>query len=78
VTTAVPAGGSFRLYVPTADTLGNTLYADDLGTGVADGDYLPCEPEPGETVLLASLDRVKCRLFHGNNHYIAPAMIEIS
>ena len=39
---------------------------------------MPCEPEPGDLVLLPVSGDLRCKLFHGGSHISKPAMIDIT
>lgn len=75
----IPLGGFVRIYFPTEDMWGNQLFEDDLGTGLADGQYIPCQEEPSDPNLVSILDRIiNCKLYLGSSSIAKPAYVEMT
>lgn len=76
-TTLIPNYGYIRVYFPTEDTWGNSLYSNDLGTGLTNGEKIPCQEYPGSTGLVA-LTTLTCKLYHGGASITKPAFVELT
>ena len=78
--TLIPASGYIRIYFPTTDTWGNTLFDNDLGTGLSHGEKIPCQEYPGSSGLssLSSLNPLTCKLYLGNSDISKPATVELT
>ena len=76
-TTLIPNYGYIRVYFPTQDNWGNTLFSNDLGTGLVDGQIIPCQAYPGSAGL-TGLNVLSCKLYHGNNDVSKPAFVELT
>lgn len=75
--TAVPLGGELRLYFPTKDARGNTLFADDLGTSLPMYSSLPCDVD-GTNLQAVAGGKVICTLHLGENDNSKPAYVSVT
>jgi hypothetical protein len=70
-TTTIQTTQQLILEIPTKSSAGAVLFADDLGTGLADGAVFPID------ILDTTFNTgfMACRLFHGDNTFYKPARV---
>ena len=70
-TTVIDTNDQIVIEIPTRSSKGTNLFANDLGTGLDDGEDITTDIIDG-----AFTDTfMKCRLFHGSQTYYKPAKV---